>query len=81
MAHAVLTVNYVVQDGKSNWLEGMILICTYSDVPLPAVFVLTAHVTRSLSHPLCHFLVLPRYVAVLGRQALPWCPLARSVVL
>jgi Ca2+:H+ antiporter len=24
---AVLTVNYVVQDGKSNWLEGMILIC------------------------------------------------------
>jgi Ca2+:H+ antiporter len=31
MAHkfapAVLTVNYVVQDGKSNWLEGFILIC------------------------------------------------------
>ncbi|KAK0223148.1 calcium/proton exchanger [Armillaria fumosa] len=26
---AVLTVNYVVQDGKSNWLEGMILICLY----------------------------------------------------
>ena len=25
----VLTVNYVVQDGKSNWLEGMILMCTY----------------------------------------------------
>ena len=24
---SVLTVNYVVQDGKSNWLEGMILIC------------------------------------------------------
>ncbi|PBK75605.1 calcium/proton exchanger [Armillaria solidipes] len=24
---AVLTVNYVVQDGKSNWLEGMILMC------------------------------------------------------
>lgn len=23
----VLTVNYVVQDGKSNWLEGMILMC------------------------------------------------------
>jgi Ca2+/H+ antiporter len=22
----VLTVNYVVQDGKSNWLEGMILM-------------------------------------------------------
>jgi Ca2+:H+ antiporter len=26
----VLTVNYVVQDGKSNWLEGMILICAPS---------------------------------------------------
>jgi Ca2+:H+ antiporter len=23
----VITVNYVVQDGKSNWLEGMILMC------------------------------------------------------
>jgi len=26
---AVLTVNYCVQDGKSNWLEGMILLCLY----------------------------------------------------
>jgi len=26
---SVMTVNYVVQDGKSNWLEGMILICLY----------------------------------------------------
>jgi len=26
---AVITVNYCVQDGKSNWLEGMILICLY----------------------------------------------------
>ncbi|KAF7985745.1 hypothetical protein HWV62_2364 [Athelia sp. TMB] len=26
---AVLTVNYTVQDGKSNWLEGMILMCLY----------------------------------------------------
>lgn len=25
---SVLTVNYVVQDGKSNWLEGLILMCT-----------------------------------------------------
>ncbi|KAH7884520.1 hypothetical protein F5I97DRAFT_1830969 [Phlebopus sp. FC_14] len=24
-----LSVNYVVQDGKSNWLEGMILMCLY----------------------------------------------------
>ncbi|KLO13483.1 calcium/proton exchanger [Schizopora paradoxa] len=27
---AVLTVNYCVQDGKSNWLEGMILMCKWS---------------------------------------------------
>ncbi|KAG1750398.1 calcium proton exchanger [Suillus paluster] len=26
---SVLTVNYVVQDGRSNWLEGMILMCLY----------------------------------------------------
>lgn len=26
---SVITVNYVVQDGKSNWLEGMILMCLY----------------------------------------------------
>ncbi|KAJ7170613.1 Calcium/proton exchanger [Mycena crocata] len=26
---SVLTVNYVVQDGKSNWLEGMLLMCLY----------------------------------------------------
>ncbi|KAG1733625.1 calcium proton exchanger [Suillus paluster] len=26
---SVITVNYVVQDGKSNWLEGMVLMCLY----------------------------------------------------
>jgi Ca2+:H+ antiporter len=26
---SVITVNYVVADGKSNWLEGMILMCLY----------------------------------------------------
>lgn len=26
---SVLTVNYVVRDGRSNWLKGMILICLY----------------------------------------------------
>lgn len=26
---AVLTVNHATQDGRSNWLEGMILICLY----------------------------------------------------
>lgn len=25
--HAVQTMSYVVADGKSNWLEGIILIC------------------------------------------------------
>ena len=25
----VLVVNYTVQDGRSNWLEGMILMCLY----------------------------------------------------
>ncbi|KAI0360143.1 calcium/proton exchanger [Trametes cingulata] len=33
---SVLVVNYVVQDGKSNWLEGMILMCLY--VILAVVF-------------------------------------------
>ncbi|KAH9053031.1 calcium/proton exchanger [Lactarius vividus] len=27
---SVLIVNYVLQDGKSNWLEGMILVCIYT---------------------------------------------------
>jgi len=31
---SVLTVNYVVQDGKSNWLEGMILMCLYIIIAL-----------------------------------------------
>lgn len=26
---AVLLVNYLTQDGRSNWIEGMILICLY----------------------------------------------------
>lgn len=35
----VLTVNYVVQDGKSNWLEGMILMC--KDLPkFPSHFLI-----------------------------------------
>ncbi|KAI0248550.1 hypothetical protein BJV78DRAFT_790947 [Lactifluus subvellereus] len=29
---SVLTVNYVIQGGKSNWLKGMILICLYAIV-------------------------------------------------
>ena len=42
MAHAALTVNYIVHDGKSNWLKGLILICTFFR-PRQA-FVLTAYV-------------------------------------
>ncbi|KAL6299872.1 calcium/proton exchanger [Sparassis latifolia] len=30
----LLVVNYVVQDGKSNWLEGMILMCLYVIIAL-----------------------------------------------
>ncbi|KAF7324135.1 Calcium/proton exchanger [Mycena kentingensis (nom. inval.)] len=26
---SVLTVNYTIQDGKSNWMEGVVLICLY----------------------------------------------------
>ncbi|CAL1716536.1 unnamed protein product [Somion occarium] len=33
---SVIVVNYVVQDGKSNWLEGMLLMCLY--VILAVVF-------------------------------------------
>jgi len=32
---SVLTVNYVVQDGKSNWLEGLILMGMFSCSILP----------------------------------------------
>jgi Ca2+:H+ antiporter len=27
---SVTTMNYVVGDGKSNWMEGVILVCSYS---------------------------------------------------
>ena len=32
---SVITVNYVVQDGKSNWLEGLILMCMLMPTPKP----------------------------------------------
>jgi Ca2+:H+ antiporter len=31
---SVLTVSYVIQDGKSNWLEGFILMCTFYPLSL-----------------------------------------------
>jgi hypothetical protein len=52
----VLTVNYVVQDGKSNWLEGMILMCT-------SPFQWPVNLSDPDCRPICdtwnHFLVLP----------------------
>lgn len=44
---SVLTVNYVIQDGRSNWLEGMILMCLYLILAVtfwfyPGTTVLTA---------------------------------------
>ena len=36
LAYVVIVVNYTVQDGRSNWLEGMILMCLY--VMLAVVF-------------------------------------------
>jgi len=30
----IIVVNYVVQDGKSNWLKGMILICLYAIIAI-----------------------------------------------
>ena len=52
----VLTVNYVVQDGKSNWLEGMILMCTPAVVIIPSLLISTF--SRSLRYRRGHVLVL-----------------------
>ncbi|KIL64475.1 hypothetical protein M378DRAFT_163255 [Amanita muscaria Koide BX008] len=48
---SVLTVNYVVQDGKSNWLEGMILMCLY--VILAITFWFYPGATSSPGAPSC----------------------------
>jgi len=34
----VITVNYVVADGQSNWLEGMILMCLYAVIAVALWF-------------------------------------------
>ncbi|CAL1716535.1 unnamed protein product [Somion occarium] len=44
---SVIVVNYVVQDGKSNWLEGMLLMCLY--VILAVVFWYYPGIFESLS--------------------------------
>ncbi|KAJ7494674.1 Sodium/calcium exchanger protein-domain-containing protein [Mycena galericulata] len=50
---AVLTVNYVVQDGKSNWLEGMILMCLYVILALSFWFYPGSSNEFSQILPLC----------------------------
>jgi Ca2+:H+ antiporter len=35
---AVLTVNYTVQDGRSNWLEGMVLMVLYVIIGVAVFF-------------------------------------------
>ena len=35
---AIIVVNYVIQDGKSHWLEGMLLMVTYLVIAVSAWF-------------------------------------------
>jgi len=44
----IITVNYVVQDGKSNWLEGMILMCLYAIIAVSFWFYPGSGLTSSL---------------------------------
>lgn len=57
---SVITVNYVVQDGKSNWLEGMILMCKFQLHFGPR---LCSPLCRFILDRGCHLLVLSWYVA------------------
>jgi hypothetical protein len=56
---SVLTVNYCVQDGKSNWLEGMILMCNSQ---LYFGLCSCSPLYRFILDPGCYVLVLPWYV-------------------
>ena len=40
LAYVVIVVNYTVQDGRSNWLEGMILMCK---IVLPSLALVKAN--------------------------------------
>lgn len=53
----VLTVNYVVQDGKSNWLEGFILMGMFSTLFHDCAMTYVSF--RSISDFGGHLLVLP----------------------
>lgn len=56
-------MSHVVADGKSNWLEGLILVCKF----LPLHFVLGGELISHLERPLrcycCFILVLPWYAS------------------
>ena len=51
---SVLLVNYLIGDGKSHWLEGVLLMMMYLIIALAAWYV---------SHPLYFKLNFPRTVA------------------
>jgi len=51
---SVLTVGYVVADGKSNWLEGMVLMTLYVIIGVTAWFYPGRDVAAELFGGLCH---------------------------
>jgi len=59
----VQTMNHVVADGKSNWLEGIILIGEHTGWPESAA---TNPFVRSIRDNRCLILVLPRYGSAIG---------------
>ncbi|KAH9914793.1 Calcium/proton exchanger [Amylocystis lapponica] len=46
---SVLVVNYTVQDGKSNWLEGMILMCLYVIIALTFWYYPGVNISQQLA--------------------------------
>ncbi|KAJ8462819.1 hypothetical protein ONZ45_g17798 [Pleurotus djamor] len=46
---SVQTMSYVVADGKSNWLEGMILICLYTTIAVAFWYYPGANLAASLT--------------------------------
>lgn len=56
----VILVNYTVADGRSNWLEGMILMCLY--VMLAVVFWYYPGMRHISSAPLLASLTVYRHI-------------------
>jgi len=46
---SVHTMNYVVADGKSNWMEGLILICLYFIIAITFWFYPGSNLPSSLA--------------------------------